>query len=146
MMVLLTMSSGLLSCDREPAKQNQNENQTTANKWYLFYATWDEWGRASKNCKGWGLCNFDSCWSCDINDRPGGHRGKVFYNDETGEGTLTIALDFTEEIQAEAIKWQLPFTIDEDIVRDKVTLRKGIYLFEPKVGEHGGYLIDVQVE
>ncbi len=145
LVTILALASFTLSCEKENVETQENATSLTANKWYIFYATWEEWGRASRNCAGWGLCNFESCWTCEIADRPGVHTGKVVYNDETGKGTLSIELDQSEEIQIEAITWELPFTVDKDIVNDNVTVRKGIYKFDSKVGPYGGYLVDVLV-
>jgi hypothetical protein len=143
--IVFTVASFTVCCDQDNSATQENAANLTANKWYIFYVTWEEWGRASRNCAGWGLCNFYSCWTCEIADRPGQYSGKVIYNDETGRGTLSIELNQTEEIQTEAITWELPFTIDKDIVNGKVTLLKGIYKFDSKVGPYGGYLVDVLV-
>ena len=139
------MCISLTSCERESIGSQEIKTNSTANKWWFFYAKWDEWGHASANCGGWGLCNFDSCWFCDVADRPSKHSGKVLYNDETGEGTLTIELNLTEDKQIEAITWKLPFAVDKDIVNSNAILHKGLYEFDPKIGEYGGYTLKIKV-
>lgn len=135
----------LVSCEKENADTPTNKTNTTTNKWWLFYATWDEWGHKSANCGGWGLCNFDSCWTCDVADRPSKHKGKVLYDDQTGEGTMTIELEPTEDQQIEAINWKLPFAVDSDIINPNAILYKGMYEFNPNVGRYGGYILNIKI-
>lgn len=42
-----------------PRVQNSNLSLSDANRVSpIVIAEWDEWGRAKKDCRGWGLCNI----------------------------------------------------------------------------------------
>ena len=61
----------LLSCDNNEKYQNNVEgnvvksNSNPTSKFYIYYADCD-WGRDSLGCDGWGLCNYTSCWFCNV--------------------------------------------------------------------------------
>lgn len=117
---------------------------------------WDEWGRAKKDCDGWGLCNFQSCWfwqDCWTESfvvPPNGGSGTVEFDDETRNYSLIIELDPTNSIQNDAINSEKVFYVDEDIIEiepsegwSKMTIKAGIYSFDSEIGNSGGYSIDV---
>jgi hypothetical protein len=105
----------------------------------LYCATWDEWGRKSKKCGGWGLCNFKDCWfcTCDQADK----KALVVYDDNLQRFNMTIELAQTDSQQIAAISSNSPLIIDEDIISDNLVVKKGSYPFKQKVGSFGGYII-----
>lgn len=131
-----------------------SSNSPTASKWYIYYATFDEWGRASRDCDGWGLCNYRDCWGCWVNDKgtivdpdnPNStlNYGTVAIDDSTNLGTMTIELDPNISIQNDAILYQETLYVDEDIVNKNSILYKGDYLFDSNVGSHGGYTLNMK--
>lgn len=120
----------------------------------IYYATWDEWGRAAKKCKGWGLCNFVDCWFCCVNDDTGEivdcetglpivNSGTIYIDEETGDGNMIIELNPKDYDQYVAILKKSTFFIDKDIYSDKFILKKGEYIFNERIGKFGGYNINV---
>lgn len=144
MFLLFSCESESLNSQVENSSLNEStvDNSTTAKK-VIFYASWDEWGRASRDCDGWGLCNFYSCWFCE---EPGQYSGKVEVDDITNEGFLYITLDPTESIQNDAILGESIFYVDEDIDNSIATIHRGEYDFDSTIGEYGGYKIDITVK
>ncbi len=144
----------LISC-QENENYEKNTTESGINKkveFHIHYATWDEWGRAKKNCKGWGLCNYSGCWFCCTD---GGvivdcdsaskiqNSATIIVNDRTKQGFFIIELDPSITIQNEAIINKKIFYIDEDIVFENTILHKGEYSFNEQVGEYGGYKLNV---
>lgn len=122
----------------------QESNNPSSSKKVIFSATWDDWGRTSRECKGFGLCHYNSCWFCE--PLGGKYSGKVEVDDETNLGFLFIELDPSEEIQHDAISNESIFYLDNDLVSNNVTLHQGEYQFDSTVGSYGGYKINVSVE
>lgn len=142
---------GVTSCENEsqdnlPNKEAYSEINNLNGKWYIYYCEWDEWGRSSRDCLGWGLCNYYDCWDCNINDKIWKHKGKVIFDDITRQGFLIIELDILDDIQKIAIENQEIFTIDEEINNPNSILHKGQYQFDSSVGIHGGYKINITVK
>lgn len=144
----------LFSCETESERSNLNESNVTsaqkialnnsANaKKVIFYASWDEWGRASKGCDGWGLCNFQSCWFCEPLAK---NVGTVEVDATTLDGYLYIALDPSDATQAAAIKARETFYVDQDINNPNATVYKGAYSFDPAIGNYGGYQLNITVK
>jgi hypothetical protein len=48
----------------QTAVQTANNRHLKAKEKHIYYASWDSWGRTSRDCKGAGLCNFTACWFC----------------------------------------------------------------------------------
>ena len=152
----------LYSCQEEN-DQILNESELNVNNLkvapgvtgHIYYATWEEWGRAAKDCKGWGLCNYSDCWGCCTDDITGeivdcesgqsvNNGGTVYIDEKTGSGYMLIELDPTISVQQDAITNKLPFYIDENIAGKIFILLKGEYLFDTKVGKNGGYTVSVK--
>jgi len=144
----------LVSCERgEELEDNKIENGIDKKiEYHIHYATWDEWGRAKKNCKGWGLCNYNGCWFCCTD---GGvivdcdsttkvqNSATIIIDKETNQGFFIIELDPLIEIQNDAIINEKIFYIDEDIIEGNTILHKGEYNFDIQVGKHGGYRLNI---
>jgi hypothetical protein len=135
------------SCEKEDpsvSTANPGEENSLFAKPVIYYATWDEWGRARKGCDGWGLCNYTDCWLCDDGELMT-NWAPVIYDDITGAGTMNISLRPEVDIENNAIVNHLPFHVDMNIVNPGSTLHAGTYQFDPSVGEHGGYKISITV-
>lgn len=115
-------------------------------KWYLFYATWEEWGRASRDCESWGLCHFYSCWACFVPDYTKKYSGLVKIDLDTKQGFLFVELSSSDTIQRDALQNKSVFYIDQDITSNNITLLKGEYIFDSTVGKEGGYKVSVTIE
>jgi hypothetical protein len=118
---------------------------------HVYYIEWDgEWGRTSKDCQGWGLCNFKSCWfccelngciiDCSSNEKMYG-AGIVEINPKDNTGFLIIQLSPDNEAEKKAISNNEILYVDEDIVNCDVTLLKGEYSFDKSIGKYGGYQV-----
>lgn len=136
----------------DSTENNINENYLKKEKEFHFhYADWDSWGRTSKSCSGFGLCNYVDCWFCctehgvvvdcyDQNRVVNG--GEIIIYDETKTGYLTIKLDPTKSEHLNAINNRQTLYIDNNISSVKTTLLKGEYQFDSSVGNFGGYIIN----
>lgn len=130
---------------------------------------WTKRGRTSKNCQGFGLCNFQ--WT------PLGHIvlkiiANILLNSITDEEYVGIVKeDFFGNTQMIIRLSSIPtmsdipeFTMDEDVAGEpfsekytdeegneikglpkEIILKKGIYQYDPSIGDCGGYAIDVEV-
>lgn len=150
---LMLVGFTVISCEKE-VKTGKSEQENTSSisvegneldkKPVIYYATWDEWGRASKKCDGWGLCNFEDCWFCD--DGTPSYRAPVtVVNPITGKAFMSITLDPNDKFMAEAIKTKEDFYVDQDIVNKIATIHAGAYKYTPSIGKYGGYKLRVTV-
>lgn len=136
---------GIIGCEKEVVNTNTTTHSGAVEKKpVIYHATWDEWGRAAKDCKGWGLCNFSDCWFCD--DGEALHIADVIFDDETNEGNMIIELDPTDPIQNDAIINKRAFHIDYDIDNPNSLLHKGTYAYDSSVGAHGGYTLAITIK
>jgi hypothetical protein len=120
-------------------------------KFHLIYVNWDSWGRTSRDCRGFGLCNYSSCTFCctDANDNVVdcnsygriANSGIVTIFDETKQGYLIIKLSPADEYHLSVINNKEILYIDNDLTNEKLVLLKGEYLFDTNIGDYGGYKI-----
>lgn len=160
--VVFALISSCHKNDRATKEAPQSERPTQRfpvsareeKQFHVFYVTWTEWGRTSRNCaSGWGLCKAVSCWFCCTNDKDeivdckDGARlrntGKVVLDTGSGRGYMLVMLEPAVAIQADAIKGARPFYVDQDIPIDGIVIQKGKYGFEAAIGSHGGYRVSV---
>lgn len=148
---IITIGIIMLSCEKEKkseiitATEASEIEEIQQKRPVIYHAEWEEWGRASLDCAGWGLCNFTDCWLCDTDSTLETTSGVVTYDDETGDGYLTIELNPAFPLENNAILNATPFTIDADIHSGTSIMHQGIYLFDPTVGGHGGYYVTMTV-
>ncbi|TGE25146.1 hypothetical protein E5K00_08100 [Hymenobacter aquaticus] len=143
--VAATLLLGACESQSVQPKPASYSSSIPQNRKVIHYAEWDEWGHASANCGGWGLCNYWDCWFCEV-PRTATHKGTVEYDDLTNEGNLIIALNPTQEIEAKAIAEKWVFYVDKDIDNTNSRLHAGKYAFDPSVGESGGYIIPITIK
>ncbi|MFC6269599.1 hypothetical protein [Frigoriflavimonas asaccharolytica] len=143
-LALFSCESDVLNSQLEnsPKIESTNTDDALARK-VIFQASWDEWGRTSKQCNGWGLCNFHSCWFCEST---GKYSGKVEVDSVTKEGYLFVVLDPNDLVQNDAIIGNSVFYVDNDIDNSIATLHQGAYNFDSSIGEFGGYKIAITVK
>jgi hypothetical protein len=129
--------------------------QQSVKEFHVIFADWTEWGRTSKNCKGFGLCNFQSCTFCCTengvivecnNKNRVPNSGVIEIDKVTNEGFLTISLDVAFKEQNDAVKNTETLYLDEDLHSGNITLYKGEYKFNNSVGRYGGYLIKASLK
>lgn len=153
----------LISCTENEelnsiSKTKENINSTTTRetpvKFHLFYATWDEWGRTSRDCKGFGLCNFTSCTFCCtdaydnivdcIENNRIANSGIIKIFDNTKLGFMIIKLNPTDSTHDNAIRNRKTLYIDSDLRNENLILLSGEYIFDNSIGEYGGYKISAK--
>ncbi|GAB5558201.1 MAG: hypothetical protein SchgKO_24140 [Schleiferiaceae bacterium] len=125
---------------------------------YIYHATWSEWGRTSRNCESWGLCDFSDCWFCCFDDWgnrvecessqsiPNSKVGVVTVNTLTGIGEMIVKLDPTKSDEYQAITSAESLIIDQNLQGSNYTLVAGTYSFNPNIGMSGGYVVSVIIE
>ena len=112
---------------------------------HLVFVGYDEWGRASKKCDGWGLCNARwFYWESDVAQK---NSFQMQVDPKTNEYYFTISLD--ESTKTEYSKENLnSIIVDEDIILSTkaalgkdLTITKGEYLFDNSLN---GYYIPLK--
>ncbi len=130
----------------------QTQTLEPVREFYVIYMDWDGWGRTSRDCRGFGLCNFTSCTFCCIengvivscnNSNRIPNSGVANIDKKTNKGFLTIKLDPIFSDQKDAISNRETLHIDIDLTKDGFTLHKGEYAFDSSMGKHGGYNVKV---
>lgn len=153
--MLGTVSIGFWSCVKQYQKDmpvaTNNPEASVEDRWRIYTACWDKWGRASEGCS-WGLCRFEDCWGwqdpcCGESART----GTIAFDDAANMYMMTIQLSNTSSLEATAAASQLPLYIDEDIIDEdpvdetwnSLKIEAGAYPFNPGIGNYGGYKIPV---
>jgi hypothetical protein len=156
--LFVLIATGLMinvSCNKvsqvAPTNDKFITKKTRQVNYHIYYSTWTEWGRKSKNCAGWGLCNFSDCWFCctdgngNVIDCPKdeliANSGIIYIPEGANSGFMEIKLKPAYEDQSNAIQNQLTLDIDEDIIGERFVLHQGGYLFNSTIGMHGGYRV-----
>lgn len=115
----------------------------------LIIVSWDEWGRASRKCSGWGLCNAD--WFPEFKqggkpNNPNG--GKTLLELDKTNNKYYIDILLADTVPSDILAEALNLTIDADfelsgeqINGKHLTFKKGDYLFSNSLGKFGGYRI-----
>lgn len=118
----------------------------------IYRACWDEWGRARKDCKRAGLCNFQDGW---FGNDPCGrnyphHEGTITMDSETNQYIFTIPLTQADITFITADEPTLTLRVDEDILESAIQengkfwkVKAGAYSFNSSIGNFGGYKIPV---
>lgn len=109
-------------------------------------------GRKSRGCQGFGICELTAFWI----EIYGKEKDKLSESDYTGIITKTNNIIFqdngeeygaflflAEEINNE--KFDTTLVIDEDIrVNNNYIVKKGLYQLDKRLGDFGGYKLDVE--
>lgn len=124
----------------------------------IIHIGWDgKWGRTSKDCTGFGLCEAEICWfccfdanhnrvPCSENDEYSARKSfKAEINLDTKLGTLLIPMSHDTAEEINAINEHSIFYIDEDIIQPEFKIHKGEYIFESTVGDFGGYKVNISI-
>lgn len=108
---------------------------------------WDEWGRKSKDCGGWGLCNFsfhydqtgknatttDSQYKSNINiDKDGQKYFYIFLNEKPNE-----------QIPQDVLALRIDENINYNFNKINYIVKSGTYYYKNDIGLYGGYKIFV---
>lgn len=117
----------------------------------IFYMEFDAWGRSSRSCDGWGLCNFRACFLCCVDDN--GYKidcetktemvrtGWIYLTGQTGY--FSIELDPSNPEEQAAIDDQSTLYVDYDIYTNDLKIHSGEYAYDSSLG---GYNVDVTLQ
>lgn len=119
--------------------------------------SWDGWGRASRDCAGWGLCHAHGFY-CTHDNVPVNCFGSskvvagatLQQEEETGNYYMLILLN--EPMPKEQSDEYNTLPVDKDIsvkvVDEKdekeLTILAGEYSFDEKLGTNGGYKVSIK--
>ncbi len=116
----------------------------------IIIVQWTEWGRASKDCRGWGICNAD--WfpqfnSMVLNPNPGNGGASILEIDQSkNKYYFDILLAASPPASISLVN--LPLTVDEEIVLNTKTdigtdlkINQGRYYYDSTIGTFGGFRI-----
>lgn len=169
---LLTISTSIMiiSCTKENEKNTINEDQiakslvfkefqpqsvtrqnrivyTGSDAGKLIIIRWEEWGRASRDCRGWGLCNaewFEWGREVNYNGNGNGYAAPLQIDDTTGKYYLDILLGAESTIPENLLdlKIDAEFELDTTLeIGKKLIFKQGTYHFDSTLGEFGGIKI-----
>lgn len=126
-------------------KVKENSFKSGLTDKHVLTISWDEWGRKSRGCEGWGLCNFSISYS-QVKDNTKARRyTSNILVDKNGQKYFSILLG---EKPDKAIKEEvLALRVDENISYTfegvDYTVRKGVYYYDHNLGEYGGYTVSI---
>ena len=153
----------VISCNKKKESQNFNEDlipkrlsfqkidlNTISTKGTIVIVEWDEWGRAKKNCGGWGLCNavwFPQPTDSEKSDSTISNFSTLLKLDSiTGNYYIDIILsapvpdDVPIELFPLRIDENFTFNVEEAIGKN-LQFNEGEYPFDESLGEFGGFRI-----
>jgi hypothetical protein len=127
--------------------QNSKELSEEPSRKVTITISWDEWGRAKRDCKGWGLCNFkieiiiikdkDSRSSDNPSTNP--YSAELYYQRD-GRAYIDVLIDKTYEGTSLFIDEDL-YSVDEN--GQLYMIPEGEYKLNPTLGKMGGYTVPV---
>lgn len=138
-------------------KSDASLNSTNKRK-TLTIVSWDEWGRASRECDGWGLCyaNWFYCTDDTTHEQVpcsgkngNGYSAPIEYDDITNQYSFDILLGEVPTIDSELLvlkvenNIELNTSLSSEIGKD-LTIPIGNYHYDSEIGEFGGYRIVLQ--
>jgi len=116
----------------------------------ILKVEWDEWGRAKKDCEGWGLCNATWTWfpteekSAQVTSPA--YSTIVQFDSQQGKYYIDILL--SEMVPADISIDLYPLAIDESftpytaaVLGTDLTFNAGEYPYDSSLGTHGGFRI-----
>lgn len=139
-------------------KVNKNSPTLKAKK-KLIIVSWSEWGRKSKNCGGWGLCeaNWFYCVDEDDQEVPCKDESKsakstqnkglsviLQYNTLKEKYYIEMLLSEPTDIPINFLSLKIDYSFDiktKGAIGKNLTFRKGDYRFNTGLGEFGGYRV-----
>ena len=132
---------------RISGKQNNTQAKALLK---IIIVRWDEWGRASKQCRGWGLCNAE--WfpktkkQAQKNTSTNGSATLLEFDNSLNKYYIDILLAETppSEIPSDALTLKIDKNFELDVqseISQNLTFNQGDYPYDSSLGEFGGYRI-----
>lgn len=138
----LFLSFGINAQEKAAVSATNTHTFDETGKFWIYNAHYIEWGHLPI-CRGWGLCNYQDCWFCDVADK---HTAKVLINPKTKAGEMLIELNPADATEKKAIVEKLVFTVSENIDKPNSIVYKGLYQFDSTVGKYGGYRLKITLK
>ena len=136
----LSKKLNFVRADKRIEELSKNGNS----RFLIVIVEWDEWGRASRNCASWGLCNAN--WFPQFKNNPNGGSTILEYKDDIQKYYIDILLG--SPVPSDIDLNEFPIEIDEDFilnVEEKIgknlTFKRGSYNFDNNLGNYGGFRI-----
>lgn len=112
----------------------------------IVIVEWDEWGRGSKDCRGWGLCNANWFPDSRNNETTNGGATLLEFDNTNNKYYIDILLEkpVPDDLPKEAItiKIDTDFMLNvEKIISKNLIFHQGEYPFNSALGQFGGYRI-----
>lgn len=103
-----------------------------------------EIGRASRGCRGWGICDVIAFWIVIYKGAPVTQTQAISYV-EGIKGNEHIIIKINNKLDEN--KFDSNFYLDKDLLSTdrKATIKKGIYKLDNSIGSFGGYKIPVNI-
>ena len=120
----------------------------------LIIVRWEKWGRAKRNCEGWGLCNAE--WfpqfkgaRIDATESENGAQTLLEFDEELNQYYIDILLAETPptDIPSESLTLKIDEDFDLDIEEElaqNLTFVVGDYPYNESLSTNGGYRIYLQ--
>lgn len=112
----------------------------------------DEFGRTSRNCKGWGLCNYEIIWfpkdesKSLVTNNDYRYSFPIFHDTNMNRFYIEILLD--KPVPNDLPLDDFPLKVDELMVLDSykifnkdLFILNGDYRFNRNLGDYGGFVI-----
>jgi hypothetical protein len=111
---------------------------------------WDEWGRSSRNCDGWGLCNYTVTWFPENKSTgtPNDYNYSFPINYDASKNQFYLEMLLEEPVPIDLPLENHPLKVDEimilntkDVFDKDLIIMNGEYFFNSQLGEFGGFII-----
>lgn len=155
----------LISCEKQDQKPAFDENTLPERlKFEIFNLNnysergnkpilrveWDEWGRAKKDCDGWGLCN--ATWTWFPPEEKSIHITAPVYSTivqyDLNQNKYYIDILLSEMVPADIPIDLYPLAIDQSftlytssVIGTDLIFNTGEYPYDSSLGTHGGFRI-----
>ena len=122
----------------------QKENNINSSR--ICIVSWDEWGRSSRDCRGWGLCN--AIWfECDdqrMDNYNPVYSSPLYFDETNRKHYIEILLASPTNIPVEYLTLKIDKSFElhtETIIGRNLIFNEGAYVFNKNLGSHGGIRI-----
>ncbi len=133
-----------------PVNESVCVKPVTLNKEVIIIVQWEEWGRAKKECRGWGLCKaewFPQFKDRIINPHPG-NGGAAILEFDLINSQYYFDILLADKPEPRLTLLDLALVVDYDIdiytqtrLGNDLRINQGIYNYDGSMGTFGGYRI-----
>lgn len=104
-----------------------------------------ELGRASRSCRGFGVCHIVACWITIYDGKITPTKNQIITSVTGQKGNEYITLELSKSLDSTI--FDTTFYIDKDLTPtgNEAVIKKGSYVLDLTIGKFGGYKIPVTV-